>query len=184
MIFDDALPYTPPSAKTRIICIAIDGSKNSDHAFSWCLQNLCRNSSDASASGIVDQLVLLHCRAPPPKVLIPSGDDMFAEVAVYNNAEYFEWMNQQARIESHNLLKQYGYRVMEGDKGVVVRCLALMGDPRMELCEAVTALKAEMVVVGTRGMGMIQKAMLGSVSDHLLHHLSVPVIVVHEHQVV
>ncbi|KAJ3018204.1 UNVERIFIED_CONTAM: hypothetical protein HDU68_011277 [Siphonaria sp. JEL0065] len=178
MIFDDALPYSPSAAKTRVICVALDGSKNSEQAFDWCMQHLCRDSSESG--GILDEIVLLNCRAPPPRLVIPSGEEMFAEAAVYSNDDYFKWMSEQAKLESHNMLKKYGYRVMEGNKGVVVRCLALVGDPRKELCDVAKELKAEMFVVGTRGMGLIQKAMIGSVSDHLLHHLECPVIVVHE----
>ncbi|KAJ3293761.1 adenine nucleotide alpha hydrolases-like protein [Rhizoclosmatium globosum] len=181
MPFDDALPYTKPAATTRVICVALDESKFAETAFNWSVNHLCRNSSESN--GVLDEIVLLHVRAPPPKLIIPSGNDMFAEAIIYSNEDYFNWMNEQSRIASHNMLKKFAYRLMEQNKGVVVRCIALVGDPRTELVEAAKSLNAEMMVVGTRGMGLIQKAMIGSVSDHLLHHLECPVIVVRAEQV-
>lgn len=34
-----------------------------------------------------------------------------------------------------------------------------------------------LVVVGTRGLGTVRRTILGSVSDYILHHSSVPVAV-------
>lgn len=34
-----------------------------------------------------------------------------------------------------------------------------------------------MIVMGTRGMGKVKRTFLGSVSDHVLHHSHVPVII-------
>lgn len=37
---------------------------------------------------------------------------------------------------------------------------------------------ANMIIIGSRGMGIIRRTFLGSVSDHVVHHANVPVIVV------
>ena len=36
---------------------------------------------------------------------------------------------------------------------------------------------ASLIVVGTRGMGKVRRTFLGSVSDYLIHHAGVPVLV-------
>jgi nucleotide-binding universal stress UspA family protein len=58
-----------------------------------------------------------------------------------------------------------------------VRAIALRGDPRDEILYKVEELKADVLVVGSRGLGSFKRALLGSVSDYLVHHLKIPVIV-------
>jgi nucleotide-binding universal stress UspA family protein len=38
---------------------------------------------------------------------------------------------------------------------------------------------ADLIVIGNRGLGKLKRIFLGSVSDYILRHASVPVIVVH-----
>ena len=63
-----------------------------------------------------------------------------------------------------------------------VRGIALRGDARDEIAHKVEELKADMLVVGSRGLSAIKRAFLGSVSDYLVHHLHVPVIVTRQSQ--
>ncbi len=37
--------------------------------------------------------------------------------------------------------------------------------------------KANMIVMGTRGMGKIRRTLLGSVSDYVVHHAACPVVI-------
>ncbi|RKO87022.1 hypothetical protein BDK51DRAFT_11095, partial [Blyttiomyces helicus] len=61
---------------------------------------------------------------------------------------------------------------------VKCRAIALRGDAREEILAKSEELKAELVVVGSRGMGAFKRAVLGSVSDYILHHSACPVLVV------
>lgn len=38
--------------------------------------------------------------------------------------------------------------------------------------------KPDVLIVGSRGMGTIKRLMIGSVSDHLVHHAACPVVIV------
>ncbi len=58
------------------------------------------------------------------------------------------------------------------------------GDPAQEIVDAVERHDCEMVVMGARGIGAVRSALMGSVSQSLLHRLTVPVMVVrHTHEV-
>src|SRR5215831_14236712 len=57
------------------------------------------------------------------------------------------------------------------------RCL-LEGKPAEELASAAIELNVDMVVVGSRGRGAVQRVLLGSVSSRLVHICDRPVVVV------
>ncbi len=52
------------------------------------------------------------------------------------------------------------------------------GQPGQELSELADAIGAQMIVVATRGRGLVRSAVLGSVAHHLVTHAAVPVLVV------
>ena len=61
--------------------------------------------------------------------------------------------------------------------GIPSRVLVGYGAPGEEIVEAARVEGARAVIVGRRGAG-VSKALLGSVSDHVVKHASVPVVVI------
>jgi nucleotide-binding universal stress UspA family protein len=56
------------------------------------------------------------------------------------------------------------------------------GDAGSTLCDLAEELDASAIVIGSRGRGGIRRALLGSVSDHVVRNAGRPVLVVpHEH---
>lgn len=64
--------------------------------------------------------------------------------------------------------------------GVDADCEIAEGDPVDELVRAARYQEADLIVVGSRGLGAIAGALLGSVSKALVQHSPVPVLVVKE----
>jgi nucleotide-binding universal stress UspA family protein len=62
--------------------------------------------------------------------------------------------------------------------GVNVSFLIWEGDPGPAIVEAADAERVDLVVVGTRGRNRVERAVLGSVSDHVIRHAHCPVLVV------
>jgi nucleotide-binding universal stress UspA family protein len=54
------------------------------------------------------------------------------------------------------------------------------GDPGSVLCRVAEEEHVDLVVVGSHGSGALKRALLGSVSHHVLHHAPCPVLVVRE----
>jgi nucleotide-binding universal stress UspA family protein len=61
------------------------------------------------------------------------------------------------------------------DAGTAVRC----GDPHREILAAVVELGADMVVLGTHGRHGLDRALIGSVAEHVVRDCPVPVLTVH-----
>lgn len=53
----------------------------------------------------------------------------------------------------------------------------MSGKPGEAIIEAAVEENADMIVVGTRGLGKVKRTFLGSVSDYCVHHSPVPVLV-------
>jgi len=69
----------------------------------------------------------------------------------------------------------------EADRlGVEADCEIAEGDPVDELIRAARYQEADLIVIGSRGLGAIAGALLGSVSKALVQHSPVPVLVVKE----
>jgi nucleotide-binding universal stress UspA family protein len=58
----------------------------------------------------------------------------------------------------------------------------LRGDPATAICGLAEELSARAIVVGSRGRGGLKRAVLGSVSDHLVRHAPCTVVVTGEQE--
>jgi len=55
----------------------------------------------------------------------------------------------------------------------------LEGSAGPALCEYADQIKADAIIIGSRGHGRFRRAFLGSVSDHVVRHAPCPVLVTH-----
>jgi nucleotide-binding universal stress UspA family protein len=56
--------------------------------------------------------------------------------------------------------------------------IILEGAPAKAICERAEALGVDLIVMGTRGQGKLRSALLGSVSEDVIHNARSPVLVV------
>jgi nucleotide-binding universal stress UspA family protein len=63
------------------------------------------------------------------------------------------------------------------EAGVAIETEEIDGDPAEQIIEVARLRKADLIVVGSRGLGMIAGALLGSVSSKVVHHADRPVLV-------
>src|SRR3954471_19637283 len=60
------------------------------------------------------------------------------------------------------------------------RRIVVPGDPAETICLVAAETKADVVVIGSRGAGLLTRMLTGSVSTHVVHHAPCPVLVVRD----
>lgn len=93
-------------------------------------------------------------------------------------------IENEHRQHSHNILKKAAAFLKH--QNFLIKAISLRGDARDEITRKTEELNADLLIVGNRGMGgisryffnVISRALVGSTSDFLIHHVHCPVLVV------
>ncbi|RLN42195.1 hypothetical protein C2845_PM01G41720 [Panicum miliaceum] len=156
------------------VAVAVDDSDFSRHAVAWVLDHLFFPSPDADqpAAEPRPELVLVHALEPLRHIMYPVGPGS----AVYGAPSMMESV-RAAQAENARSLLDRAKRICH-KQGVSAEAVVVEGEPREALCRAADDMGAGLLVVGSRGLGAIKRAFLGSVSDYCAHHASCPIMVV------
>eukprot|EP00252_Welwitschia_mirabilis_P001638 TRINITY_DN11549_c0_g1_i1.p1 TRINITY_DN11549_c0_g1~~TRINITY_DN11549_c0_g1_i1.p1 ORF type:complete len:158 (-),score=27.77 TRINITY_DN11549_c0_g1_i1:189-662(-) len=146
----------------RAIMVAVDESEESMNALKWCLQNIFRLNND--------KLILVHAQRNPTSHLVAGGPGFVLTPNVIQRLESdMKKATQEVFAKAVEICKSIK---------VVPETVAVTGDARDVLTDAVKKYNPEMLVVGSHGYGRIKRTFLGSVSDYCTHHVTCPVVVV------
>jgi nucleotide-binding universal stress UspA family protein len=139
------------------ILVAVDGSAESDAAVRWATHEAVMRDAP---------ITLMHV-VPPVLVTWPIAS---------LQGSFNEWQENHAREVIEQAQKMLGAS-LGGSQPSDMRIRVPHSDVVPTLVQA--SKKAQMIVVGSRGMGAIGRALLGSVSSGVVHHAHCPVAVVH-----
>ncbi|XP_066341617.1 uncharacterized protein [Miscanthus floridulus] len=157
------------------VLVAVDDSDGSRHALAWVLDHLfpAAEQQHEEEPQPPPALVLVHAQEPLRHVMMyPVGPGS----AVYGAPSMMEWVRAAQAENARNLLDRAN-RICNR-RGVSSEGVMVEGDPRDALCRAAQDMGARLLVVGSRGLGAIKRAFLGSVSDYCAQHASCPIMVV------
>lgn len=143
---------------TATYLLATDGSDPAREA-----EKYVRNKLDPDRSKII--LVSVTEKLPPG--LLKEGESLTVEPETLRNE-----LTQQVRDTAEDA------RGRIEDEGFEVDVTLLAGDPGEEICEYAHKIDADGIILGRRGHGEVTELLIGSVSQYVLHHSSVPVIIV------
>lgn len=150
-------------ANHRVVVLGVDASKHSERAFNWYIENLCEKEKD--------HVFIIHAQEYPA---IPTG----AFPATYGPT-FDSWQREVQNCDKKvkELLEAYGMKCKQhGLKFKLYKeehhC------PGEVICKLAKDEKAQVVVIGCRGMGSLRRTFLGSVSSYCVHHAHIPVAVV------
>ena len=145
---------TEQGTATERIVVGVDGSSSSKAALAWAVRQAERIGGTVEAVTAWHYPVVLGTPTGPARVL-PGTD--FAEVAAH-------------------VLGQVVSETVDPAGPVKVRSIVREGNPARVLLDA--AQGADLLVVGSRGHGGFTEALLGSVSQHCVHHAQCPIVIV------
>ncbi|CAK7342173.1 unnamed protein product [Dovyalis caffra] len=158
------------------ILVAMDESDGSFYALNWALDHLVdgivpTNEPSQEESGMV---TLVHVQQPFQYHMYPAGPGGAA--AFYATSSIVESVRKSQAENATALLSRA--KQMCKDKMIKAETLVLEGDPKDKICQATEQMQVDLLVVGSRGLGKIKRAFLGSVSDYCAHHAKCPILIV------
>ncbi|GLT36029.1 hypothetical protein SLA2020_104340 [Shorea laevis] len=161
------------------VMVAIDDSEESFYALNWALDNLFRNMGalpEASGGGskALPTLLLVNVQQALQHYGVPIGP--VGGAAFYPTVSVMESVKKAQEQISAAILSRA--LQMCKDKMVITETLSLNGNAKDEICQAIEQKHADLLIVGSRGLGKIKRAFLGSVSNYCAHHAKCPVLIV------
>ncbi|CAH1779663.1 unnamed protein product [Owenia fusiformis] len=193
---DPAVLHPSQNDDSRVVVIPIDESQHAETAFDWYMKNVRKGT---------DKLKLVHCYEPPPppassypafrttnrylknqrkpndKVKLvhcaeleqPSGA-YYPDYAVPPEA----WQDQieKSKDRVHKLMEKYEKKMK--DSKVSGSVYSEMGRAGECVCKVADKSNANLIIMGSRGLGMVRRTVMGSCSEYVLHHSKVPVTII------
>jgi len=148
---------------TRLNFVCVDNSHFSENGFDWYLENY-HKATDAIGIVQVIRLPIL------PFVGLDTG--------LMSLKDQYELHFKLCSEEAISVQKKFEKICKEKD----LKCEYFNANPKNStghvICELAQENKADLIVVGQRGLGTVSRTLLGSTSDFILHHSKIPVMVV------
>ncbi|KAL6059697.1 hypothetical protein QOT17_014006 [Balamuthia mandrillaris] len=140
-------------------CVAVDGSDNSFRALEWAVKKFSAQRQD--------KLALLYVQ--PKSTALETLMDPFDVLHV---------TNKQLREFAESRLERFEKFCAEHKVNYERRIVITDRDPKEDICEEVQFFGADFLVVGARGVGQLQRLLLGSTSEYCVNHCLCTVVVV------
>ena len=154
------------------ILLASDGSETGTHAMEVAVEFCEQTGSE------------LH--------LVYVGEDAYSATLVYPEAADPEWVEREGPVLTGQLQQQFeqmSRRVLDTQAekvreagGTIAQAHLRMGEAATEIVDLAEELGAGLVVLGSRGLSGIRRALMGSVSDSVVRHAHCPVLVVRKNK--
>ncbi|XP_076447324.1 universal stress protein Sll1388-like [Babylonia areolata] len=144
-------------ADGRNVVIAMDESDFANFGFEYYMKNIHKHG---------DHVILLH---------VPEYHTVIQSPMVMTDVSVVTDLLQEEEKRIKTFLEELGSKLKSHGIGGKVKSVG--GNAGEVICKVANDEKAGLIVIGSRGMGTIRRTLLGSVSDYVMHHSHVPVLV-------
>lgn len=147
----------------RIVAIGVDGSDNAKAAFNFYLTNVRQEGDKVYLIYAVEINHVLH------------STQWYNSPYSFDRDMLIKLLDEEKERIKKKLEK---FAVLLKDAGIDGTVKSIHAEsPGEGLCKGIEETGASLAIVGTRGMGTLRRTFLGSVSDYVLHHAHVPVLI-------
>ncbi|XP_047332101.1 universal stress protein A-like protein [Impatiens glandulifera] len=150
--------------KLKRVMVALDESDVSLYALKWALDVFLPSMAEEA------KLTIVHVQPPFESYIYTVGP------VIYAKPPEIELMRKAQQEGAEKLFAQ-ALPLCSANK-VNADTLVLEGDAKDMICEATEKMEVDLLVMGSRGLGMIKRTLLGSISDYCVHHAKCPVLIV------
>ncbi|XP_060076059.1 universal stress protein YxiE-like [Ylistrum balloti] len=141
----------------RTVVVAIDESEDAEYAFDFYIQNVKREE---------DSVVL---------VTVPEYHGIFNSSILFSDPATVAVLVKEEQKRIQYILQKYTKKMQNANIGGKLReDVGKIGETILSVAREENA---NLIVVGSRGLGKVRRTILGSVSDYCLHHSTVPVLI-------
>jgi nucleotide-binding universal stress UspA family protein len=141
------------------IVVAVDGSESSNKVYDMAAQ-LAKLSNG--------KLIIVHVMVPP----LPLGGGLF-----YPDVSGIDKIRIDLEEAGRRLLQNYSEK-STNEYSIEVETILAQGYPPDAIIREADAKGADLIVVGSRGFSGAKQFFIGSVPNSVLHHSSIPVLLV------
>jgi len=143
------------------VLIAVDNSGTAEKTFDWYCDNFHKDGN---------KVTIVHM-APQPSISGIYLDDLdFSGNELMSVAD-----SEQKRVRE--LRKKYQDKTAERKIPADFHMQIYDGSTGEGIIKVVEIKQPDVIFIGSRGLGAIRRTVLGSVSDYVLHHSKVPVVI-------
>ncbi|ESO85185.1 hypothetical protein LOTGIDRAFT_167972 [Lottia gigantea] len=134
---------------------------------------MCNGSTNVRIAGYMEhihkqenEVIVAHC---------PDYKNVVKSPIMSTDKSLINALLKQEEAEVEIIIQKIKEKISSA--GLNCRLLRLTGDAGNAIVKTAENEKADCVVTGTRGLGTVRRTLLGSVSDYIIHHSHVPVLV-------
>merc|ERR1711963_236687 len=149
--------FSPYPLIMAVVMVCADNSKHSDYALDYYLKHIHREGNTVKVA---------HCPEYWQNIGPMEGP----------SPGRVQELIQETNVATAALAEKISNTLKAAN--VAGEFVKLEGkEPWEEVCKAAKEQNCNLIVIGTRGQGTLKRSLLGSVSDSVLHHTHIPVLV-------